>query len=81
MDTNELKREIEHAECMAQKLSAHATLFDGYYNDAKGIEQAAIDPDTFFASVNELFEKVDELYGFLKVLVSKAVGPAKEECT
>ena len=78
MDTKELKREIEYAECMAQKLSAHATLFDGYYNDAKGIEQAAIDPDTFFASVNELFEKVDELYGFLKGLTERVYEKAKE---
>ena len=71
MDTKELKREIEYAETMAEKLSAHATLFDGYYNDAKGIEQAAIDPDCFFTSWNEIFEKVDELYGFLKGLTVK----------
>lgn len=74
MDTKELKREIEHAEYLAQHLSAHATLFDGYYNDAYGLEQAALDPDCFFTSWNELFEKSDELYGFLKGIVSKMYG-------
>lgn len=72
MDTKELKREIEHAEYLAQHLSAHATLFDGYYNDVYGLEQAALDPDCFFTSWNEVFEKVDELYGFLKGLTEKA---------
>lgn len=74
MDTKELKREIEHAEYLAHHLSAHATLFDGYYNDAYGLEQAALDPDCFFTSWNEVFEKVDELYGFLKDIVSKMYG-------
>ena len=81
MTTQEIRREIEQAESMAMRLSAHATLFDAYYNDVYGLEQASLDPDCFFTSWNEVFEKVDELYGFLKGLVSKAVGPAKEECT
>ena len=71
MTTQEIRREIEQAESMAMRLSAHATLFDGYYNDVYGLEQAALDPDCFFASWNEVFEKVDELYGFLKGLAEK----------
>ena len=71
MTTQEIRREIEQAESMAMRLSAHATLFDAYYNDVYGLEQASLDPDTFFASVNELFEKTDELYGFVKGLSDK----------
>lgn len=74
MTTQEIRREIEQAESMAMRLSAHATLFDAYYNDVYGLEQASLDPDTFFASVNELFEKVDELYGFLKQTTAKMCG-------
>lgn len=69
--TQEIRREIEQAESMSMRLSAHATLFDAYFNDVYGLEQASLDPDTFFASVNELFEKVDELYGFVKGLADK----------
>ena len=71
MTTQEIRREIEQAESMAMRLSAHATLFDSYYNDVYGLEQASLDPDTFFASVNELFEKVDELYGFVKQIAER----------
>lgn len=71
MTTQEIRREIEQAESMAMRLSAHATLFDAYYNDVYGMAQASLDPDTFFTSVNELFEKVDELYGFLKGMADK----------
>ena len=71
MTTQEIRRDIEQAESMAMRLSAHATLFDGYYNDVYGLEQASLDPGTFFASVNEIFEKVDEMYGFLKQLVKR----------
>lgn len=68
MTTQEIRREIEQAESMAMRLSAHATLFDAYYNDVYGLEQASLDPDCFFTSWNDVFEKVDELYGFLKQL-------------
>lgn len=71
MDTKELRREVEHAEYLAMHLSAHATLFDGYYDGDMGLDQAKLDPDTFYTSWNELFEKVDELYGALKGLVLK----------
>lgn len=71
MGITEIRREMEYAERLASQLSAHATLFDGYYNDEYGLEQAKLDPDCFFTSWNELFEKTDELYGFLKQLVKK----------
>lgn len=71
MSETELKRDVEYAEYLAMHLSAHCTLFDGYYDDKMGLEQAKLDPDCFFTSWNEVFEKVDELYGFLKQLVQK----------
>ena len=74
MSIKEMQREVEYAECLASQLSAHATLFDGYYDDKYGLEQAQLDPDCFFTSWNELFEKVDELYGFLKRLVNRMHG-------
>lgn len=74
MDTKELKWEIEHADRLAMQLSAYCTLFDGYYNDGQGIEQASIDPDTFYTSWNMIYEKVDELYGFVKSIVEKMYG-------
>lgn len=71
MVSKELTREAESAERMAGRLSAHCMLFDGFYNDQYGIEQANLDPEAFFISWNEIHEKVDELYGALKGLVSK----------
>lgn len=71
MSMTELRREIEHAEHLASSLSAQCTLFDGYYDDNLGLAQAQLDPDCFFTSWNEIFEKVDELYGFLKQLVKR----------
>ena len=79
MDTKELKREVEHAEYLAMHLSAHATLFDGYYDDEMGLDQAKLDPDTFYTSWNELFEKVDELYGHLKGLTEKLYGKGENK--
>ena len=77
MDTKELTRDIEYADRLAMQLSAHCALFDGYYDDTHGIEQAALDPEVFFANWNMIYEKVDELYGFVKVIVEKTHG---EEC-
>lgn len=71
MDAKELQREIEQAEYLARHLSAHAALFDNCYNDVYGLEQASLDPDCFFTSWNEIFGKVDELYGFVKSIVEK----------
>ena len=71
MTETELKHEVEYAENLAMRLSSHCTLFDGYYNDGHGIEQASIDPDTFYTAWNEIFEKADELYGFIKQIVGK----------
>lgn len=71
MTESELKHDVEYAENLAMRLSSHCTLFDGYYNDGHGIEQAAIDPDTFYTAWNEIFEKADELYGFIKQVVGK----------
>lgn len=71
MGIKEIKREVEYAERLASQLSAHATLFDGYYDDKYGLEQAQLDPDCYFTAWNMLFEKVDELYGFLKQTVAK----------
>lgn len=71
MCIKEIKREVEYAERLASQLSAHATLFDGYYDDKYGLEQAQLDPDCYFTAWNMLFEKVDELYGFLKQTVAK----------
>jgi len=71
MGAKEIRREIEYAERLASQLSAHATLFDGYYDDKYGLEQAQLDPDCYFTAWNMLFEKVDELYGFLKQTVAK----------
>lgn len=79
MDAKELTRDIEYADRLAMQLSAHCTLFDGYYDDAHGIEQAALDPETFYTSWNMIFEKVDELYGFVKGIVSKMYGNSEEE--
>ena len=71
MGIKEIKREVEYAERLESQLSAHATLFDGYYDDKYGLEQAQLDPDCYFTAWNMLFEKVDELYGFLKQTVAK----------
>ena len=71
MSIKEMQREVEYAECLASQLSAHATLFDGYYDCQYGLEQAQLDPDCYFTAWNMLFEKVDELYGFLKQTVAK----------
>lgn len=71
METKEIRKEVEYAERLASQLSAHATLFDGYYDDKYGLEQAQLDPDCYFTAWNMLFEKVDELYGFLKQTVAK----------
>ena len=49
MDTV-LRKDLEEAERIAGQLSAQCTLFDGYYDDGCGIEQASIDPDCFFTS-------------------------------
>lgn len=67
----EMRKEVEYAERLASQLSAHATLFDGYYDDKYGLEQAQLDPDCYFTAWNMLFEKVDELYGFLKQTVAR----------
>lgn len=66
-----LRKELEEAERIAGQLSAQCTLFDGYYDDGCGIEQASIDPDCFFTSWNMIFEKADELYGKLKRMTRK----------
>lgn len=79
MTESELKHEVEYAENLAMRLSSHCTLFDGYYNDGHGIEQASIDPECFFTSWNELFEKTDELYGFLKQLVKRMYGRGDDD--
>lgn len=71
MSALEIRRDVEYAERLASQLSAHATLFDGYYDDQYGLEQAQLDPDCYFTAWNMLFEKVDELYGFLKQTVAK----------
>lgn len=71
MSFKEIRKEVEYAERLASQLSAHATLFDGYYDDKYGLEQAQLDPDCYFTAWNMLFEKVDELYGFLKQTVAK----------
>lgn len=71
MSALEIRRDVEYAERLASQLSAHATLFDGYYDDKYGLEQAQLDPDCYFTAWNMLFEKVDELYGFLKQTVAK----------
>lgn len=71
MSFKEMRREVEYAEQLASQLSAHATLFDGYYDGKYGLEQAQLDPDCYFTAWNMLFEKVDELYGFLKQTLAK----------
>lgn len=71
MSFKEMRKEVEYAERLASQLSAHATLFDGYYDDKYGLEQAQLDPDCYFTAWNMLFEKVDELYGFLKQTVAR----------
>lgn len=80
MDTKELTRDIEYADRLAMQLSAHCTLFDGYYDDAHGIEQAALDPETFYSNWNMIFEKVDELYGFVKSIMEKMYGKEVKNC-
>lgn len=70
MDTKELTRSVEYAEQMASELSAHCTLFDGYYDGRMGLEQANLEPDVFWTSWSAIFRQVDELYGFLKTTLN-----------
>lgn len=78
MSALEIRRDVEYAERLASQLSAHAALFDGYYDGKYGLEQAQLDPDCYFTAWNMLFEKVDELYGFLKRLVNRMYGKEEE---
>lgn len=71
MDEKELRREVEHAELLASQLSAQMKLFDGYYDNDFGLDQARIDPDCFFTAWNMLFDKTDEIYKHLKKLTKR----------
>lgn len=64
--TKELWMKISEADAKATSLSAHCALFDGFYSRENGLEQAQLDPECFFASWNEIYEKVDALYGVIR---------------
>ena len=72
MDTKELIDGIEYLDNMAEKLTAHMTLFDAYYNNDCGAEQIRMDPDTFSASMNDILDKAESLTEFAGNLARNA---------
>ena len=74
MDTKELTRQIEEADYHAVRLAAHMTLFDAYYNDKYGIEQATLDPETFYTSMSDILDKAVTLSAKIQEAVDVAHG-------
>ena len=72
MDAKELVDGIEYLDNAAERLTAHMTLFDAYYNNDCGAEQIRIDPDTFSASMNDILDKAEHLTVYVGELAKAA---------
>ena len=72
MVAKELIDGIEYLDNAAERLTAHMTLFDAYYNNNCGAEQIKIDPDTFSASMNDILDKAESLTAFAGNLAKAA---------